>query len=414
MPDSSTATHTAHTSTVTSNNTDQAKSAISVPVMVTLALLAAMAPLATDLYLPAFPQMLQQFNTNAAGIQMTLTTFLVGAALGQLLFGPLSDRFGRLRPVIFGSIVCAIATVAAAVSPTVEILTISRLFQGLAASAGMVVGRAIISDMAPSSGEAARAFNIIMAIMGIAPITAPWLGSLLVGIVGWRGIFWVIFALASAAVLLVLAFLRESHPTENRSSRQPIQVKTFLNRTFVGYTLACAFGFGTLMAYISASSFLFQNIIGVSVIQYGLLFATNAFLLTATSGLSSFLSTRVPVQRLIFFGLGGLVAGSFCVAGFVFLNAPPFWTVFPIALVVASLGFVFGNATTLAIAAVPEALGTGSALLGALQFGFGAMVAPLVGIAGDHSAVPLALVMVVMSILTLVSCLIAVRGEQEG
>lgn len=166
---------------------------ISPALLAVLALLAAVAPFATDLYLPAFPQMSLDLATNTTGVQMTLTTFLVGVAVGQLSFGPLSDKYGRKRPLILGSLICLTASAVAAMAPTIGVLIAARFVQGFTGAAGMVIGRAVISDLAKGQA-AARAFNLMVIVSGVAPVVAPFLGGLLVESFGWRGVLWVVSA----------------------------------------------------------------------------------------------------------------------------------------------------------------------------------------------------------------------------
>jgi DHA1 family bicyclomycin/chloramphenicol resistance-like MFS transporter len=392
---------------------------IGAPVLVTLAMLSAVAPFAIDLYLPALPQMAIALKTSEAGVQLSLTAFLIGAALGQLFFGPLSDRYGRVRPVVLGSLVCALAGAAAALSPNIAFLVAARFVQGAAGSAGMVIGRAIVSDLAEDKNQAARAFNLLLAVVGIAPVVAPWVGSLIVGPLGWRGTLWVVCGFTVLVLVAVLAFLRESHTPARRARARAQQasrhagLRSLVSRRFLGNTLAFAFPFTAYMGYISASPFIFQVIVGLSVVQYGLLFALIALVLTGVSALAAHLNPRIAPRRQLRFGLLALLAGSAALSAILVFKAPPVWTILPIAVAVSSLGFIMGNATSAAIAAVPQAAGTGSAVLGALQFGFGALVAPLVGLRGEHSASPLATVMIVASGLSFAAFLLAGREMPE-
>jgi DHA1 family bicyclomycin/chloramphenicol resistance-like MFS transporter len=185
------------------------------PTIVVLALLTAIAPLATDMYLPALPTMVGDLGSSASGVQLTLTTFLVGLALGQLVIGPLSDQFGRRGLLIVGTVVCALAGVACAFAPSAGFLVAARFVQGFSGAAGIVLSRAVIADRA--SGErAARLFSLMMVISGVAPVVAPLLGGSLVGAVGWRGIFWILAGVAVVMVVGVLSAVPESLPVERR------------------------------------------------------------------------------------------------------------------------------------------------------------------------------------------------------
>ena len=165
-------------------------------LLLVLALLACLAPFATDLYLPAFPTMTEELGTDATRVQLTLTAFLLGTGAGQLIFGPLSDRMGRLRPLLIGTSICVVASVAAALAPTISVLIVARLVQGLSGAAGMVIGRAIISDLA-TGPTATRALSLMMTVTGVAPAVAPLIGGILTPIIGWRGILWVVAAIVA-------------------------------------------------------------------------------------------------------------------------------------------------------------------------------------------------------------------------
>ena len=382
-------------------------------LLLVLAALAALPPIATDLYLPAFPLLAASLGATAAGVQLSLTTFLLGAALGQLLFGPLSDRRGRVGPLFAGTVACAAAGVAAALAPTIGALVVARFAQGFAGAAGLVVGRAIISDLAEDPRDAARGFSLLMTVVGLAPIVAPWLGSLLVAPIGWRGILWVVVALTVAALLAAAASIRETHPASRRGAADA-GFSALLSRRCLGASLTFAFAFAALMAYISASPFVFQNVLGLGVREYGFVFALVALALTATSVLSARLAAAVPPRRQILAGLSTVAAASAALVAVVRLRLPAAWTITAITIAVAGLGFVLGNATSAAVAAAPRAAGAASALLGALQFGFGAAVAPLVGLWGDRTAVPMAVAMTVAGLGALASFLVADGAERAA
>ena len=369
-------------------------------LLLVLALLSAVAPFATDLYLSAFPTMTADLGTTATSVQLTLTAFLTGIALGQLVFGPLSDRFGRMTPLAVGSLLCLAASAATALAPTVEALVAARFAQGITGAAGMVIGRAIISDLAVGAA-AARAFSLMMLVGGIAPVVAPVLGSVLVDPLGWRGVLWVVFAIVAAMFVGVVAVVRETHTVERRAKVRadrvgsPSALRALGSRVYLGNALAFAFAFATMMAYISASPFVYQVMIGFNEVQYGIAFGTNAIGLAAVSAVSARLVAAHSVRRLAGTGLALCLAAVIAIVVIVASGAPVWLLVFPLWVAVASLGLVFGNATALALGGVAGVAGSASAVLGALQFGLGALVSPLVGIGGEHTAAPLAAVMLV-------------------
>lgn len=383
-------------------------------LLLTLALLSAVAPFATDLYLAAFPQMTGDLRTDETGVQLTLTAFLLGSAAGQLVFGPLSDRFGRVRPLVAGAALCVVASAVAALAPSVGVLVAARVVQGLGGAAGMVIGRAVVTDLV-SGAAAARALSLMMIVGGLAPVVAPLVGSLLVGPVGWRGILTVVLGLAVVMLVAVLAVVRETHPADRRAAGRaartgtPSTAAALRSRGYLGHTVAYAFGFAVMMAYISASPFLYQDLMGMTEVQYGLVFGLNASLLAVVSGVSARLAGSVPVRRLLGVGLGVSLAASVALLVLVGAGVAAGWFAVPIAVAVAALGLVLGNGTALALAAVPHAAGSASALLGALQFGLAALVSPLVSLGGGTSPRNLAVVMVASAAVAVVGYAVAGR-----
>ncbi|GGG02482.1 Bcr/CflA family drug resistance efflux transporter [Rhodococcoides trifolii] len=363
-------------------------------VIAVLALLTAVAPLATDMYLPAFPSMADEFGTSASAVQLTLTAFMIGLAVGQLVIGPLSDRFGRRPLLLGGTLICAVSSAACAVAPTIETLTAVRFVTGFTGAAGIVLSRAVISDRAEGV-DAAKAFSLMMLIGGVAPIVAPLLGGTLVGHIGWRGVFWVVTALAAIMFVGVAVKVAESLPAENRSAGGFSALKqdagyVLGNRRFVGYTVSFALAFGVMFAYISASPFVLQNLLGLSTLTYSIAFACNALGLVAVSALNARLVGTVGPEKLLRVGIVVIsVASTLLVVDSI--AGVSLWPVLVLLwIAVSGLGLVMANATTLALAEVRQAAGTGSAVLGALQFGLAALVSPIVGLGGEGTAVPMA------------------------
>jgi DHA1 family bicyclomycin/chloramphenicol resistance-like MFS transporter len=394
----------------------QSEAAISPWLLVVLALLSAVAPVATDLYLPAFPEMTAELQAGATAVQLTLTAFLLGLTFGQLMFGPLSDRLGRRRPLIVGALLCVVASVVAATAPNIGILIAARFAQGFTGAAGMVIGRAVISDLTGGK-TAGRAFSLMMIVGGVAPVVAPFAGGLLVDSLGWRGILWVVCAIAVAMLVSIVAVVRESHPEARRvklkaDAAQGISPWTELrSRTYLANTLAFGFGFAVMMAYISASPFVYQVMVGLTPMQYGIAFGVNALGMITVSAVSSRLTQSVSSAKLLGVGLGLTMVATLVLLALVLTGVPAWLMMIPIFVAVACQGLILGNATALALSAVPRAAGSGSAGLGALQFGLGAAVSPLVGLGGEHTALPLAVVMVTMSVLALTAYLAGRRAS---
>lgn len=380
----------------------QARPTITGGLLIALALLAATAPLATDFYLPALPAMAEDLVTSATGVQLSLTAFLIGAGVGQVLFGPLSDRIGRLRPLLVGMAVYLIASAAAALAPTVALLVVARLLQGASGASGMVIGRAIVSDLAHGR-QAASAFSLMMLISGIAPVAAPILGSLLAEPLGWRGLLWIVAAMGAIALVASLIVVRESLPAEVRAQRRAStdrpRISSLFRRRFSGNALAFALAFATMMAYISASPFVYQDLIGMSQWQYGLAFGLNALALAVTGGISARLTRRRNPVGIARAGLLTNLAATLTIILIVVTRVPSVWLLAPILVAVAALGFVLGNTTALALSDVTKAAGLGSAALGLLQFTLSGAVAPLVSLDGNTTAMPLAVTMLSCSLI---------------
>jgi DHA1 family bicyclomycin/chloramphenicol resistance-like MFS transporter len=366
-----------------------------------LALLTAIAPLATDMYLPALPEVAAELGTTASNVQLTLTGFLVGLAVGQLVIGPLSDAWGRRRLLLAGTVVCLVASIACVVAPTIGVLVVARFLQGFGGAAGIVLSRAMIVDRT-TGDRTVRLFSLMMAINGIAPVVAPLLGSGLLGVDSWRGIFVALSALTLLMAVGAFVAVPESLPPERRVRgglrRAAGDVRSALTRPrYVGFTLAFACAFATMFTYISGSPFVLQEALGLSSGAYAVAFGTNAAGLIVASIVNGQLAGRVDPQRVLAIATTALVVLSLALLGIV-LAGPSLWPVLVILfLALTSLGFIMGNASALASREVRDIAGTGSALLGALQFALGALVSPLVG----SSPLVMAAVMVAASLLSL-------------
>lgn len=381
-----------------------------------LALLAAVAPFGIDLYLSAFPAMTSELSTSATGVQLSLTAFLLGAGVGQVLFGPWSDRAGRMVPLLTGLALFIAASAVAVMAGSIELLVAARLAQGLGGAAGMVIGRAMILDR-ESGPAAARALNLMMMIGGVAPVVAPLTGSLLADRIGWRGLLSIVGALGLAALAATLLFVRESRPKVVRSATRSGargSWSALLRRGYVGHVVAFGFGMAIMMAYISASPFVYQDMIGLSVPQYGLAFAVNAVGLVGATAISSRLTKRYAIRTLAAAGLMISLVAVLAILVLTLAGAPAVWLMLPLFLAIAPLGLVFGNATALALSAVPPAAtGAASAFLGLLQFVLAGVVAALVGLGGEATTLPLALTMLGAAVVALVGLAIG-RTREEG
>ncbi|WP_248499692.1 multidrug effflux MFS transporter [Tomitella gaofuii] len=395
--------------------------AIPVPTLLTLALVSAIAPLATDMYLPGLPQVGVDLAADDALVQLTLMTFMLGLAAGQLAIGPLSDGLGRRRPLLAGTVLLAAAGLACALAPSITVLVVARFLQGFTGGIGVVLARAVIADRT-SGDRAARLFSIMMIITGVAPVVAPLLGGALVGPIGWRGVFYVLTGLAVLMLLCAWRFVPESLPAARRHPVEPRAVgrsigAVLATRVYLGYAATFAAAFGALFGYISASPFILQGIMGFSPGVFSVLFALNAVGLTGANAVNSRLIGRFRPHTLLSFGVGSLVAVSVAMLAVVLADFDARWPLLTVMfLLTCSIGFIFGNATGLALDAVRTRAGTGSAVLGALQFTVGAVAAPVVGLGGGASAVPMAITVAVSACCSAVafSTTAAGRGRRRA
>lgn len=387
-------------------------------LVIILGALSTFGPLSIDMYLPALPQIARDFGASASSIQLTLSACLIGLALGQVVAGPLSDTYGRRRPLLIGVGAYAAASLVCALAPSALLLTILRCVQGLAGAAGIVIARAIVRDLY-AGAAAARFFSSLMIVSGLAPILAPILGGQVLQVTSWRGVFLILFVIGLLLLVLAALGLTETLPREVRQTGGlPATLTTFrrllADSAFVGYAGAGGFAFAALFAYISGSSFVLQEIYGVSPQGYSIIFGINAFGLMAASQMNGWLVSRLSPQRLLIGGLTATACGGAAQLAVIAVGSLGLGGVtIALSLVVVSLGFVMPNATTLALSGNPRTAGSASALLGVLQFAVGAAAAPLVGL-GGRSAVPMAIVIAVCGVSALaVGVLMAQRAAVE-
>jgi MFS transporter, DHA1 family, multidrug resistance protein len=364
------------------------------PLFVVLGGLTAFGPLSIDMYLPGLPSLRASLDAPAWAVQLTLTACLAGLALGQIVAGPLSDRFGRRRPLLAGVTAYAAASLLCALAPSVLVLVVLRLVQGIAGAAGIVIARAVVRDL-HSGAAAARVFSALMLVTGAAPILAPVLGGQVLTVTSWRGVFVVLAGIAVLLVAAAAAVLPETLPPERRrpggvAGTLQTFARLLTDRGFVGYALACGLAFGAMFAYISGSPFVLQDIYGASAQLFSVMFACNALGLVASSQVNRALVGRVAPRTILRTAVTvQAVAGAALLAS-VALGLGIVPIVALLFVVVASIGFVMPNATALALADHPHVAGSASGLLGVLQFSVGAATAPLVGVAGGDTALPMA------------------------
>ncbi|TDQ51727.1 DHA1 family bicyclomycin/chloramphenicol resistance-like MFS transporter [Actinomycetospora succinea] len=367
--------------------------------LVVLGALTAAAPLSLDTYLPALPTLTADLATTPSVAQLSLTSCLVGLALGQLVAGPLSDVLGRRRPMLIGAAGFAVASVLCAVAPSVEVLIALRLAQGLLGAVGIVVARAVVRDTSDAT-TSARAFATLMLVSGVAPIVAPVLGGQLLRVTSWRGVFVVLAVYGALTGLAVLGLVRESLPrSRRRAGSAAATLASFRvllgDRRVVACVLAAGLVFSAMFAYISGSTFVLQDLYGLSPQAFSGVFAANSVAIVTSVQVAGRLagSGRVRPERLLVTGLGVALVGTGGLLVSTLLDAGLAGLLAGLVLTVIGVGFVLPCATTLALADHPEHAGSASALLGTSQFLVGAGTAPLVGLAGSRSAVPMAATM---------------------
>ena len=337
-------------------------------------------------------------------MQLSLSACLLGLASGQLVAGPLSDRFGRRPPVMIGIGGFVLMSFLCSIAPSIGVLILCRFLQGFAGASGVVVSRAVIRDLY-SGVRAAQMFSRLVLANGVGPILAPTIGGAILLVTGWRGVFGVLAVLGLVLLAVAWRFLPETNRFDRRSTAGVGEIVgsfgTLLrDRMFVGYALVMAMGMSTMFAHVAGSSFVMQNLYGVSEQAFGLLFGVIAIGYIGMSQLNARLVTRVPMRRLLAFGVGFNLTGAVIVFAVVNLLDGGLWAlVAGLLLVAMSNGFIGPNVTALALNDYPHMAGSASAMLGLLTFAGGAIIAPLVGIAGERTAVPLSLAILACSLI---------------
>ncbi|MEN2418838.1 multidrug effflux MFS transporter [Streptomyces rimosus] len=392
-------------------------------LLVTLILggLTAVPPLSMDMYLPALPEVTEALHSPAATVQLTLTTCLAGMALGQMVVGPMSDKWGRRRPLLIGMIVYIVATALCALATNAELLIAFRLLQGLAGAAGIVIARAVVRDLYDGVAMA-RFFSTLMLISGVAPVVAPLIGGQILRITDWRGVFVVLTVVGVLLTLLVWRRLHETLPPAKRHSGglgEALHTMRSLlaDRSFSGYLIVGAFAFAALFAYISASPFVIQEIYGASPQTFSLLFGVNSVGLVLVGQINGkVLVGRVSLDVVLGIGLGLITAAAtalLLMAGGVFGEVGLWPMAAGLFVLMSAMGLVMPSANTKALLRSGHAAGSASALLGTSTFLLGSVASPLVGIAGEHTAVPMAVVQLSCGVLALLSFLGMCRPWQR-
>ncbi len=349
-----------------------------------------------DMYLPGLPALTRDLGASASTGQLTLTGCMLGIAAGQLFTGPLSDSLGRRRPLLTGLAGYVAASLACAAAPSVSSLIVLRFIQGTLGGAGVVIARTVVRDLF-SGSAAARVFALLMAVTGAAPVLAPLIGGQALAVTSWRGIFVLLAAIGVPLFLATLLWLPETLAPERRHGgglRRTLRTfgRLLADRRFLPTAMSFALSFGAMFAYIAGSSFVLEEVYGISPQVFSLVFAMNSAGLIAMSQLGGHIVGRVGAHALLRWGICGVAFGSVSTLIVTLSHAGLAPLLGSLFVIMAANGLVFPNATAVALADQEGKLGSASALLGMAQFGTGALVAPLVGLGGPHDALPMAVV----------------------
>lgn len=382
---------------------------------VLLGSLAAFGSLSIDMYLPAFPVITQGFQTSASLVQLSLTACLLGLAGGQIVIGPLSDTKGRKGPLLYFLLLYIAASILCVFAPSIWVFIAARFIQGFSASAGVVISRAIVRDLY-SGRELTKFFAILMLVMGVSPILAPVIGGMILKVTTWHGVFELLCAIALLMFIIVLITLPETHPSgSKRGMKQTVLTFGDLikDQAFVGYALAQGMIMAGAFAYVSGTPFIYQGIYGVSPQVFSLLFAMNGIGIILGSQLTGRLSGIISENKLLLSGLLCSTTASLFLVGMILINAPLLLIVIPLFFIVSCIGVVTTTCFSLAMQTQGHRAGSAAALLGLLPFLLGAITAPLVGLAGKSTAVPMGLMIMIADLGALASYVFLVNKHSR-
>lgn len=360
-----------------------------------LGLLAMLMPLSIDMYLPALPVISQQFGVPAGSAQMTLSTYILGFAVGQLLYGPMADSLGRKPVILGGTLIFAVAAIACALSKSIDQLIVMRFFHGLAAAAASVVINALMRDIYPKE-EFSRMMSFVMLVTTIAPLVAPMAGGAVLVWFSWRSIFWILAAAAILASLAIWFFIVETLPVEKR---QKFHLRTvlgnfaslFRHKRVLSYMLASGFSFAAMFSFLSAGPFVYIELNHVSPQHFGYYFALNIVFLFIMTTINSRIVRRVGALNMFRAGLFVQFAMAVWMVACALLDVG-FWSlVLGIAVFVGCVSMVSSNAMAVILDEFPHMAGTASSLAGTFRFGIGAIIGALLSLATFNSAWPMIL-----------------------
>ncbi|QOR68039.1 Bcr/CflA family multidrug efflux MFS transporter [Cytobacillus suaedae] len=364
-------------------------------------------PFTIDMYLPSFPTIVEDYGTTASLVQISLTTCLLGLGVGQLFIGPMSDVLGRRKPLLIFLILYLVASVICAFSPSIYLFIAARFLQGFAAAGGLVISKAIVRDIY-SGRELTKFFSLLMLFGNLGPIVAPIVGGGVLAITDWNGVFLVLSIVGLVIFCTVLIKLEESLPPEKRVPSNLAQVlKNFgslvKNREFLGYALTQGFMIAGIFAYVSGVPFVYQNIYGVSPQVFSFLFGVNGLALIIGTQSVGRLADKISERTFLKFGLFLSTGAGTVLLTALLLKAPLLAVAIPIFFLVCSIGMIATSSFALALESQGHIAGSASALLGVLPFVLGSITSPLVGVAGEYSAIPMGVVILSASLLSLLA-----------
>ncbi|WP_291379410.1 multidrug effflux MFS transporter [Demequina sp.] len=375
------------TSTAHANYGDTLTRSQRLTYVLMLGALVALGPFTIDLYLPAFPSVAADLATSSAAIQLTLTATTIGFGLGQLIVGPLSDAMGRRRPLLVATSVHIVASIGVAMAPTVEWVMVGRVVQGMGAAGGAVVAMAVVRDLFGGQ-RLIRMLSRLALVMGFAPVLAPVIGSQLLRFVEWRGVF--VFLAAYGLLVTVVAgfILVETLPRERRGRFSSATIARRYRRlikdpAFVGIAVVGAATFTALFAYLTASSFVLQEVFGLSAQEFGLVFGINSIGLVASTQISARLMRRVAPRVVTAAGLGVMTTGALALLVAALFDFGLLGVIIPLFFVVAPAGLVMPTVQVMALADHASEAGTAASVVGAANMGVAGAVSPLVGVLGN-------------------------------
>jgi MFS transporter, DHA1 family, multidrug resistance protein len=392
-------------------NTLSGKKRIQLAIL--LGSLGLLGPFTIDTYLPSFPTIVKDFHTTASLVQISLTACLLGLGAGQLFIGPLSDVKGRRKPLLLFLCLYLLASLTCSFSPNIYFLIVARFVQGFSAAGGLVVSRAIVRDLF-SGKELTKFFTLIVLVGNLGPIVAPIAGGAILSFTKWNGVFIVLACIGAILIFMVSLKLPETLPPEKRVPSNLPQLMSnfgslFKEREFMGYAFTQGFTTAGIFAYVSGIPFVYQNIYHVSPQQFSLLFGVNGLGLIIGSQLVGRLADYISERTFLKIGLGISIAAGAILLIALLLKAPLIAVAIPIFFFVSSISIIGTTSFALAIESQGHIAGSASALLGLLPFVLGSLSAPLVGIAGSYTGVPMGVTIFGASLLAFLSYFVFVR-----